>query len=279
MLQDPPSRKGFLPSFAGFKSFCPPTTKPAVAFYVFLSFLSFYTVLLMASSSSMEVLQLDIYTPTGCFGTGSRKFRLSNVYSRSLPGSTKSVGPSTALPDVNFACLVAPDFNIHNDTFDPIRVISRSEAKASTPYFDRATDLAYSRLNTPRVYTRFPLSGIFRPSAIDLAFGNTLICAAFASWDAMTLHSTGSDHTFQGSTRWAPTPLSDPQNTFSSPSPSLSSQCPLVTPPICSQSLPQTAPLTPPPSPLRSARHILQWRKISGMGVFLFFRPWAIFGF
>ena len=169
MLQDPPSRKSFLPSFAGFKSFCPPTPRPAVAFYVSLSFLSFYTVLPVGSSSSEGVFHLDVYTPTGCFGTGSTKFRLTNVYSRSLPGSTKSVDPPDALPDVDFPCLAAGDFNIHNHAVDPLRVISRSEEKASTPYFNRATDLAYSLLNVPGVYTRFPLSGSFRPSAIDLA--------------------------------------------------------------------------------------------------------------
>ena len=184
MLQDAPSRKGFLSSFAGFKSFCPPSSKPAVAFYVSLSFLSFYTVLPVAAAHSEEVLHLDIYTPKGCFGTNSPKFRLTNVYSRSLPGSTKSVDPPDALPDVDFPCLVAGDFNIHNHAADPLRIISHSEEKASTPYFDRATDFAYSLLNTPGVYTRFPLSGLFRPSAIDLAFANPLIRPAFLSWDA-----------------------------------------------------------------------------------------------
>ena len=194
LLQDPPSRKGFLPSFAGFKSFCPPVPKPGVAFYVSLSFLSFYTVLPTSSSSSTEVFHLDIYTPTGCFGTSSTKFRLTNVYSRSLPGSTKSVGPLDALPDVDFPCLVAGDFNIHNHAADPLRVTTRSEEKASAPYFNRATDLAYSLLNTPGTYTRFPLSGNFRPSVIDLAFANPLLRPAFQSWDATTLPSTGSDH-------------------------------------------------------------------------------------
>ena len=194
MLQDPPSRKGFLPSFAGFKSFCPSTPKPTVAFYVALSFLSFYTVLPVASSSSAEVFHLDTYTPEGCFGTSSTKFRLTNVYSCSLHGSTKSVDPLDALPDINFPCLVARDFNIHNHAVDPQRVISRSEEKASPPYFDRATDLAYFLLNTPGVYTRFPLSGTFRPTAIDLAFANPLIRPALLSWDATALPSTGSDH-------------------------------------------------------------------------------------
>ena len=194
ILQDPPSRRGFLPCFAGFKSFCPPTPKPAFAFYVFLSFLSFYPVLLVGSSSSSDVFYLDVYTPTGCFGTGSPKFRLTNVYSRSLPGSTKLVDPIDALPDVDFPCLAAGDFNIHKHAVDPLRVISRSEEKASTPYFTRATDLAYPLLNTPGVYTRFPLSGTFRPSAIDLAFANPLIRPTFLSWDATILPSTGSDH-------------------------------------------------------------------------------------
>ena len=72
--------------------------------------------------------------------------------------------------------------------------MTRSEEKASAPYFNRATDLAYSLLNTPGVYTRFPLSGTFRPSVIDLAFANPLIRPAFQSWDATTLPSTGSDH-------------------------------------------------------------------------------------
>ena len=194
MLQDPPSRKGFLPSFAGFKSFCPPTPRPSVAFYVSLSFLSLYTVLPVGSSSSADLFHLDVYTPTGCFGTGSTKFKLTNVYSRSLPGSTKSVDPPNAHPEVVFPCLAAGDFNIHNHAVDPLRVISRSEEKASRPYFNRATDLAYSLPNTPGVYTRFPLSGSFRPSAIDLAFANPLICPALRSWDATTLPTTGSDH-------------------------------------------------------------------------------------
>ena len=193
-LQDPPSTKGFLPRFTGFKSFCPPTPGPAVAVSVSLSFLCFYTVLPVNSPSSTEVFHLDIYTPTGCFGTGSTKLSLTNVYSRSLPGSAESVDPSDALPDVDFPCLAAGDRNIHNHAADPLRVTSRSEEKTSAPYFDLAADLAYSLLNTPGVYTRFPPSGTFRPSAIDLAFANPLIRPAFRFWDATTVPSTGSDH-------------------------------------------------------------------------------------
>jgi len=45
LLQDPPVNKAHLPSFNGFKSFCPPVRKPRVAAYVYMSFLSNYTVL------------------------------------------------------------------------------------------------------------------------------------------------------------------------------------------------------------------------------------------
>ena len=159
-----------------------------------MSFLSFYTVLPVHSPSSLEVFHLDIYTPTSCFGTDSTKFRFTSVYSRSLPGSTKLVEHSSAPPDVDFPCLAAGDFNIHNHAADPLRITTRSEERTSAPYFDWATELAYSLLNTPGVYTRFPLSGNFRPSAIDLAFANPFIRPAFQSWDATVLPSTGSDH-------------------------------------------------------------------------------------
>ena len=66
LLQDPPSRKGFLPSFTGFKSFCPPNPKPAVAFYVSLRFLFFHAVLPVNSPSLTEVFHLHIYTPMIC---------------------------------------------------------------------------------------------------------------------------------------------------------------------------------------------------------------------
>ena len=161
MLQDPPSRKGFLPSFAGFKSFCPPTPKPAVAFYVSLSFLSFYAVLPVDSSASADVFHLDVFTPAGCFGTSSIQFRLTNVYSRSLLGSKKSVDPPDALPHVPFPCLAAGDFNIYNHAVDALRVISRSEEKASTPYFNVPptwpTPSSTPQVSTPDFPSRAPL--------------------------------------------------------------------------------------------------------------------------
>ena len=143
LLQDPPSRKGFLPGSAGFKSFAPPVPRPRVAIYVSLSFLSIYTSLPEFSPTTKDVIHLDVYTPHGCFGTDTPKIHLTNVYSRTLDARSKSVPPRDALLDLDFPSLVAGVFNIHNHAANPLRVISCSEAAASAPYSDRATDLAY----------------------------------------------------------------------------------------------------------------------------------------
>src|SRR5437879_8624469 len=85
------------------------------------------------------------------------------------------------------------DFNIHNPMADSGRDYSPSEMSISFPYFSRATDLGFSLLNTPGIYTRFPLGGEARPSVIDLAFASATLAPFFISWDT-PLPSTGSDH-------------------------------------------------------------------------------------
>ena len=67
------------------------------------------------------------------------------------------------------------------------------ERSISFPYFPRAMDLGFSLLNTPGVYTRFPLGGEARPSVIDLAFASSALLPFFITWDT-PLPSTGSDH-------------------------------------------------------------------------------------
>ena len=129
------------------------------------------------------------------FGLSTPKFRIGNVYSRSLTQPPiHTVSPAGAPKNHDFPYLVAGDFNIHNPATDPLRVISCTEERASAPYFDQATELGYTLLNTPGVFTRYPLSGEQRPSVIDLAFANPLMFPAFKSWDATSLPFTGSDH-------------------------------------------------------------------------------------
>jgi len=97
--------------------------------------------------------------------------------------------------DLEHPDLVAGDFNIHNAATAPCRLLSSKDERESALYFDRASYLGFTLLNTPGVYTRFPFAGTHRPSTIDLAFANTHRFSAFHSWDALSLPSKGSDHT------------------------------------------------------------------------------------
>ena len=141
LLQDPPSSKGFLPSFQGFKSFAPPIARPRVACYVSLNFLQQFAVLPFFPHESEDLMALDVYPPRGCFGLKFPRFRIGNSYARPLPPAPHSVSPETALPICDFPYLVAGDFYIHNAASDPSRLLSSKEEKESAPYFNRATDV------------------------------------------------------------------------------------------------------------------------------------------
>ena len=194
LLQDPPSSKGFLPRFTGYKSFAPPSARPGVAIYLSLHFCARYTVSTGFYESTDDAMFIDIHTPDGCFGTAAPKFRLNNIYARRKEDHTGSVSREIAFQYVDFPCLVAGDFNIHNPATDPLRVFSYSEELESAPFYSLASGRGFRLLNTPGVYTRFPLSGSHRPGAIDLAFTNPHMSPAFMEWDTTTLPSTGSDH-------------------------------------------------------------------------------------
>ena len=85
LLQDPPSSKGFLPSFSGFKSFAPPVTRPKVACYVSQDFLRRCAVLPSFPPETDDFMTLDVSTPQGCFGTNFLRFTIGNAYARPLP--------------------------------------------------------------------------------------------------------------------------------------------------------------------------------------------------
>jgi len=195
LLQDPPSSKGFLPSFSGFKSCAPPIARLRVACYVSPRFLLKFAVLPFFPPETDAFMALGLLTPQACFGLKSPRFRIGNSYARPLPPVPHSVSPELSLLDLEYPYLGAGDFNIHNGATDPSRVPFSKEERESAPYFDRATDLGYTLLNTPGIYTRFPFTGIHGPSTIDLAFANPYIVSAFHSWDSSSLPSTGSDHT------------------------------------------------------------------------------------
>jgi len=165
-----------------------------VACYVSQNLLRRFAVLPSFHPKTDDFIKLEVSTPQRCFGTNSPRFTIGNAYARPLPPFLHSVCPESSLLDVDHPYLVAGDFNIHNAATDPSRVLSSKEEREFAPYFDQASELGFTLLNTPGVYTRFPFSGSHRPSTINIAFANPHMCSGFHTWDASSLPSTGSDH-------------------------------------------------------------------------------------
>jgi len=165
-----------------------------VACYISQNFLRRFAVLPSFPPETDDFLTLDISTPPGCFGTNFHRFTIGNAYPRRLPPFPHSVSPESSFLDLNHSYLVAGDFNIHNAATDPSRVLTWREGKESARYFDRASDLGFTLLNTSGVYTWCPFSGTPRPSSIHLAFTNPHIFSAFHSWNASSLPTMESDH-------------------------------------------------------------------------------------
>ena len=118
------------------------------------SFCRYYSLLPTFLPQTDDIMCLDIFTPEGFFGLSTSKFRIGNMYSRSLTQPPiHTVSQAMALTNHNFPYLVAGDFTIHNPVSDPLRVISCTEERASAPYFAQATELGYTLLNTPCVFT------------------------------------------------------------------------------------------------------------------------------
>jgi len=90
---------------------------------------------------------------SGLFQPKLSRFRIGNSYHSPLPPAPPSVSPKSSLLDLDYPYLVAGDFNIHNSATNPSSLRFSKEHKESTPYFDRATDLGFTLLNTTCVYT------------------------------------------------------------------------------------------------------------------------------
>ena len=151
-LQDPLVYRGKLPSFNLFTVFSPPTTggcKPRVAFYVYSSFLSTVS-LLPRFFGRADVMALDLFTPDGFFNPSTTSFTIINSYStKGCSNNARSVPPDIIFPSSPLFTLTLADLNIHHPTADPLRTFNEDEIATSTSYFDRATDLRFSLLNTP----------------------------------------------------------------------------------------------------------------------------------
>jgi len=195
-MQDPPVYRGKLPSFTLFGVFSPPTTggcKPPAAISVYSSFLSSISLLLRFFARG-DVMALDLFTPDGFFNPSTTGFTIINCYStKGRSNNTRSVPPDIIFPSSPLPTLTLGDLNIHHPTADPLRVFKEDEIATSSPYFDRATDLAFSLLNTPGVFTRFSISLVVHSGVLDLAFACPLLSPYLSEWSDH-LPSTRSDH-------------------------------------------------------------------------------------
>jgi len=124
LLQDPPSSKGFLPSFSGLKSFAPSVGWPRVACYITQDFLRRFALLPSFPPETDDFMTLEVSTPQGCLGTNFHRFTIGNTYARPLPPFPYSVPPESSFLELNHPYLVAGDFNVHNAATDPSRVLS-----------------------------------------------------------------------------------------------------------------------------------------------------------
>jgi len=138
-------------------------------------------------------MSLEISSQKPVFGSRFHSFRLINACSiNSADCRVHSVPPESLFPDTVLPLLVVGDVNIHNPLADPLRAFSSQEVSSSASYFQLAALGGFALLNSPGVYTRFPLSGKARSSVIDLAFTNPLFLPFVRSWET-SLPSTCSD--------------------------------------------------------------------------------------
>jgi len=111
-------------------------------------------------------MALDLFTPNGFLNPSTTGFTIINSYStKGHSNNTRSVPPDIIFPSSPLPTLTLGDLNIHHSTADPLRVFKKDEIATSSPYFERAADLGFSLLNTPRVLTRFSMSHIGRPAS------------------------------------------------------------------------------------------------------------------
>ena len=95
-------------------------------------------------------MAVNFHSPQGLFDTSHNLFCLYNAYS--IPdGHSRSVSPVDLFPQHEFPTLVLGDLNIHHFISDPTRLLSGYDQFISSPYFDRASALLFSLLNTPGV--------------------------------------------------------------------------------------------------------------------------------
>ena len=196
LIQEPPLVRGVAPSFSGFICFNTPLSldRPRVATYVDSVVARGLTVS-SASATSPLFTEVILASPSGICNPSQRTLRVINIYNpaRSAASTAPHFRAADIFPLAATAALVAGDFNLHYYSTDPTRAVSRKEYLASDTFFSVADQGGFSLLNTPGVYTRFPLSGTGRLSVLNLAFASSSLAPFLTTWET-PYQSTGSDH-------------------------------------------------------------------------------------
>jgi len=192
-LQDPPVRRGQLPSFSTYRGFHPSFPKPRVAFYIHPHLLNSVS-LLPGTSTRSDLFSIDIFAPDGFFELQFTRFRIINAYNLPLKSAPfRTIAPPDLFQDNAFPTMLVGDLNLHHPAADPLRTFDSREYNLSHPYYSQASEHGYSLLNQPGLYTYFPFAHNARPSVLDLAFANSPLFPSFSHWDT-PLPLTGSDH-------------------------------------------------------------------------------------
>jgi len=193
-LQDIPLWRNCPPVFRNSQCFFPPATDrymPRVATYVHERLLSVISVLPLFFERG-DLMAMNFHSTQGLFDTSHNLFRLYNAYS--IPnGHARSVSPVDLFLQHDFPTLVLGDLNIHHCASDPTCLLSGYDHFINSPWFNRVSAQLFSLLNTPGVYTRFPLTSNHRPAVLDLSFANTALLQYFSCWNP-SLPPTGSHH-------------------------------------------------------------------------------------
>jgi hypothetical protein len=160
------------------------TPSPKVATYINNNTLKF-TSYITNPSRSPNTLSITIYIR-------DKPFQIVNIYN--TPWNPSALIPEEIFLLSTLPTIVLGDFNLHSPLADPLRHFRHREIRLSEPFFDLAADRGYQLLNTPGIHTHFPHAQRFRPSSLDLAFGNSVLSNYHTSWDNNS-PPTGSDHT------------------------------------------------------------------------------------
>jgi len=96
-----------------------------------------------------DIMALGLFTPEGLFNTSMIKFTIINSYStKGWSNKTHSVLADHILPSLSRPTLTLGHLNLDHPSADPLRSYKQGDIATCVPYFDKATVLGYTLINT-----------------------------------------------------------------------------------------------------------------------------------